>query len=38
MRKTLEGSKKIKNKLMWEHDINQVVKPRVNYQKIFHQE
>ena len=36
--KNLRRQEKIKNKLMWEDDINQVVKPRVNYQKIFHQE
>jgi hypothetical protein len=38
MRKALEGRKKIKNKLMWEDDINQVAKPGVSYQRIFHQE
>lgn len=36
--KSLRRQEEIKNKLMWEDDINQVVKPRVNYQKIFHQE
>lgn len=38
MRKALEGRGKSKNKLMWEDDINQVVKPRGSYQGFFHQE
>lgn len=35
MRRALEGRGKSKNKLMWEDDINQVVKPRASYQRFF---